>query len=59
VEQQVREAGGKVLLAEVSSQPAQAAARQFLQRKGFRQVGDVPDFFREGASRLTYALYLR
>jgi D-alanine-D-alanine ligase len=58
VEQQVREAGGKVLLAEVSSQPGQAAARQFLQRKGFRQVGDVPDFFSAGASRLTYALYL-
>jgi D-alanine-D-alanine ligase len=59
VEQQVREGSGKVLLAEVSSQPGQAAARQFFQRKEFRQVGDVPDFFREGASRLTYARYMR
>ena len=55
---QVAAAGGHLLLAETSSHSCHAQARQFFLRQGFRLVGDVPDFYREGESRLTYAKYL-
>jgi hypothetical protein len=47
-----------VLIAETTSQPAAFQGRQFFLRQGFRLVGDVPDFYRESESRLTYAKYL-
>jgi D-alanine-D-alanine ligase len=58
VEARVLTAGGRVLLGETSSQPGHTQARQFFLRQGFRLVGDVPDFYREGDGRLTYAKYL-
>ncbi len=57
VEAHVKTANVKVLLAETSSMPAAAQARQFFLRQGFRLVGDVPDFYREGEARMTYAKY--
>jgi D-alanine-D-alanine ligase len=59
VEAQVLAAGGHILMAETSSKPCHAPARQFFLRQGFRLVGDVPEFYREGESRLTYAKYLK
>jgi GNAT superfamily N-acetyltransferase len=59
VESQVRAVGGEVILTEASSHPRQTQARHFFLRHGFRLVGDVPAFFGEGESRLTYAKYLK
>jgi D-alanine-D-alanine ligase len=58
VEAWVQQAAGKVIIAEASAQQSHIQARQFYLRRGFRLVGDVPDFYREGDSRLTYAKYL-
>ncbi len=58
VEAKVLTAGGRVLIAETASQPSHAQARQFFLRQGFRLVGDVPDFYCDGKSRLSYAKYL-
>lgn len=49
------EAGGRLLLADLSSGPAAACGRQFLQAQGFRPAGEVPDFYRDGYARLTFA----
>jgi D-alanine-D-alanine ligase len=58
VEAWIQAVGGKVLIAETSAQQGYTRARQFYLRQGFRLVGDVPDFYREGDGRLTYAKYL-
>jgi D-alanine-D-alanine ligase len=58
VEAEVAAAGGRVLVVETSSQPSRIQARQFFLRQGYRLAGDVPDFYREGEARLTYAKYL-
>ncbi|MCI0458415.1 MAG: GNAT family N-acetyltransferase, partial [Gemmataceae bacterium] len=59
VEAQMVALGGRLLVAETSSRACQAPARHFFLRQGFRLVGNVPDFYREGESRLTYVKYLR
>ncbi len=48
-------AGGRLLLADLSSGPAAAGGRQFLLARGFRPAGEVPDYYRDGYARLTYA----
>lgn len=58
LEAEVAAAGGRILLLELSSQPGHIQLRQFLSRHGFRPCGEVPDFYREGDARLTYAKYL-
>jgi hypothetical protein len=58
VESNVSETGGRLLLAEVSAHAAHAPARQWLLRDGYRQVGDVPGYYREGEGILTFARYL-
>lgn len=58
VEAEVRSLGGCMLVAELSSSPRFAPVRRFLQNNGFSMLGDVPDFFRAGESRLTFAKYL-
>jgi D-alanine-D-alanine ligase len=50
--------GGRVLLADVTSGPAAAAARQFLARCQFRPAGEVPEFYRDGYARLTFSRLL-
>jgi hypothetical protein len=47
-----------MLLVDLSAHAAHAPARQFLTRQGFRLVADIPDFYREGEGKLTYARYL-
>ncbi len=51
---EVRESGGRWLLAETSSQPGYAAARRFYQKQGYRLLEQVPDFYRAGDDRLTF-----
>ena len=55
VQTTVAEAGGRLLLADVSSGPAAAGGRQFLLARGFHPAGEVPDFYRDGYARLTFA----
>jgi D-alanine-D-alanine ligase len=58
VEERVRQGKGRMLLVDLSAHAVHAPARQFLTRKGFRLVADIPDFYREGEGKLTYARYL-
>lgn len=55
VEEGVAADGGRVLLADVSSGPAAVSARQFLAHAQFRPAGEVPEFYRDGYARLTFA----
>jgi D-alanine-D-alanine ligase len=50
--------GGRLLVVETSSNPRLTRARQFFQHQAMRLVGDIPDYHREGESRLTYVKYL-
>jgi D-alanine-D-alanine ligase len=59
VETEVQAAGGRLVVVESSSNPRQTGARQFLLHQGLRLVGDIPDFHREGESKLTYVKYLK
>jgi D-alanine-D-alanine ligase len=54
VEQAAATAGGRILTVDVSSGSAAAGLRQFLTRVGYRSAGEVPDFYKDGSSRLTY-----
>jgi GNAT superfamily N-acetyltransferase len=55
VESAVLTAGGRLVLAQLSSAPAQGSARQFLARHGYRASGEITDYYRTGCARLTYA----
>jgi D-alanine-D-alanine ligase len=55
VEQDLRATGARWLLAETSSSPVYDKTRTFYQKCGFSIVGDVPDFYRAGDGRVTYA----
>jgi ribosomal protein S18 acetylase RimI-like enzyme len=54
IEQQLRQAGARWLLAETSSTPQYAKTRGFYEKAGFAVVGDVADFYRPGDGRVTY-----
>ncbi len=54
VEGAVRARGARWLLAETSSTAAYAPARAFYLRRGYRPLGQVPDFYRPGDDRLTF-----
>jgi GNAT superfamily N-acetyltransferase len=46
---------GRVLLADVPSGAAGGRFRRFLVANGFHAAGDVPDYYPDGVSRLTFA----
>lgn len=49
------EIGGRFLLADVSSAVWFGPGRQFLGQAGFRSVGEIADFYRDGYSRISFA----
>lgn len=55
VEEAAADAGGRFLLADVSSAAWFGPARQFLARTGFRAVGEVAEFHRDGYARVSFA----
>lgn len=55
VERAVVAAGGRVLIADVSSSPGAGPVRQFLARARFHASGDVPEYYADGYARLTYS----
>jgi D-alanine-D-alanine ligase len=55
VESTVIADGGRLLTAAVTSGPSATAGRHFLSRTEFHPAGEVPEFYRDGYSRLTFA----
>jgi D-alanine-D-alanine ligase len=54
-EETVAAAGGRILTADISSGSTTAGPRQFLARVGYRPAGEVPEFYRDGSAKLTFA----
>ena len=55
METQIRAAGGRLLLAETSSTPPYEPAHRFYRRVGYELLDRIPDFYRPGDHRLTFA----
>ena len=53
-EEKIRQAHGRMLLVETSSQPAYARTRQFYVKNGYLLAETIRDFYREGEDRVTY-----
>jgi D-alanine-D-alanine ligase len=46
---------GRLLLASITSSPGFGAVRAFLAAAGYQQVGDCPDYYKDGTSKITFA----
>jgi len=55
LENAVREAAGRMILIETSSQPKYERTRRFYIGLNYREVSRVPDFYRKGDDRITFA----
>ena len=58
LEKTVREAAGRMILIETSSQPKYEKTRRFYTRLNYKEVSRIPDFYRKGDDRITYAKLL-
>jgi len=58
VEDRLREAGGRLLLIETSSQPRYEPTRRFYLGLGYREAARIADFYSPGDDRVTYAKHL-
>ena len=58
LEKKVREAAGRMILIETSSQPKYEKTRRFYIRLNYKEVSRIPDFYRNGDDRITYVKYL-
>jgi GNAT superfamily N-acetyltransferase len=58
LEKKVREAAGRMILIETSSQPKYEKTRRFYIRLNYKEVSRIPDFYRGGDDRITYVKYL-
>lgn len=59
LEARVKNRGGRLILIETSSQAKYEGTRRFYQNLGYREVSRIPDFYRLGDDKITYAKYLR
>jgi D-alanine-D-alanine ligase len=59
IEQQLRQAAARWLLAETSSSVSYEKTRAFYEKAGFTIVGNVPDFYRPEDGRITYGKRLK
>jgi D-alanine-D-alanine ligase len=59
LEKQIAAAGGRFVAASFTSAPATGGLRQFLLRCGYATCGEVPDYYRDQCSRLTFAKVLK
>jgi GNAT superfamily N-acetyltransferase len=55
LEAAVRKAGGRLILIETSSQAKYEKTRRFYLGLGYIEVSRIPDFYRKGDDRITYA----
>jgi ribosomal protein S18 acetylase RimI-like enzyme len=58
LEKTVRDAAGRVILIETSSQPKYEKTRRFYTGLDYREVSRIPDFYRKGDDLITYVKYL-
>jgi len=54
IEHQLKQDDGRILIVETSSDDAQAAARSFYAKIGYRQVATIPDFWKDGEDKIVY-----
>ncbi|MCS6849896.1 MAG: GNAT family N-acetyltransferase [Gemmataceae bacterium] len=54
-EDDIRAAGGRLLIIETSSLPSYEQTRRFYQKHGYVQVAVVPDFYADGDSMVVFA----
>lgn len=54
LEKEVRERGGRMILADTSSIPSYKKAQRFYQKKGFQEVARITDYYWTGNDRITY-----
>jgi len=54
-EEEVRKEAGRLLLIETSSLPAYAGTRGFYERYGYRWVGQLPDYYRDGDDKVIFS----
>ncbi len=59
LEDRVREEGGRLILIETSSQAKYKSTRHFYKKLGYREVSRIPDFYKPGDDKITFAKYLR
>lgn len=59
LENRVQEGGGRLVLIETSSQPKYARTRRFYANLGYKEVSRIPDFYKPGDDKITYAKYFR
>ncbi len=59
LERQIVAAGGRFLMATFTSAPTRGDLRQFLLRCGYSPCGEVPDYYRDQCSRMTFAKLLK
>lgn len=53
-----RSQGGRIVIAETSSQPKYAATRMFYVHHGYREVARIQDYYRPGDDLVVYGKYL-
>lgn len=58
LEKTVREAAGRMILIETSSQPKYEKTRRFYAGLNYKEVSRIPDFYRSGDDCITYVKYL-
>lgn len=54
-EDEARARGGRLLLIETASQETYSATVRFYERAGYKLVSRIPDFYKEGDDKLTFA----
>ena len=54
LEEEVRAAGGRMILIETSSQPKYEKTRRFYTGLNYQEVSRIPDFYRKGDDCITY-----
>jgi ribosomal protein S18 acetylase RimI-like enzyme len=57
LEKRVRDAGGRMILIETSSQPKYERTRGFYLDLDYKEVSRIPDFYKVGDDRITYVKY--
>jgi len=57
LEKQVRDANGRMIVIETSSQPKYHPTREFYLRLGYKEVSRIADFYKPGDDRIIYVKY--
>ena len=58
LEKRVKEAGGRWIMIETSSQSKYERTRNFYIQLDYREVSRIPDFYKPGDDRVTYVKYI-